>query len=222
MQLAWRSSSDLPIDESESHADIEIDAQSQNELATVARAQIDPRAFAPLYEHYGPIIYHYCLRRLSHPEIAADAASVVFVKAIGALPRFRPDPRRQGSTFRSWLFTIAHNVVVDFRRRDRGHLSLEANDAALARSPNLIDQATTPEESAMANESARQLHELLHLLPDRQRAVLELRLSGLTGSEIARILEMSESAVKSVQFRAYATLRTELHNDERIQRETSR
>ena len=222
MQLAWRSSSDLPIDESELHSDIEIDAQLQNELATVARAQIDPRAFAPLYEHYGPIIYHYCLRRLSHPEIAADAASVVFVKAIGALPRFRPDPKRSGSTFRSWLFTIAHNVVIDFRRRDRGHLSLEANDAVLARSPNLIDQATTPEESVMANESARQLHDLLHLLPDRQRAVLELRLSGLTGSEIARTLDISESAVKSIQFRAYSALRAALRYDDENLRESSR
>jgi RNA polymerase sigma-70 factor (ECF subfamily) len=182
------------------------------ELDVVQRAQIDPLAFAPLYEHYAPIVYHYCLRRLSHPETAADATAIVFTKAIAALPKFTPDPRREGSTFRSWLFAIAHNVVVDTHRRNRNHVSLDAPSESLATSPRLVDPGQSPEDHAIAADANRLVRTLLARLPDRQRSIVELRLAGLSGAEIGRTLGMSESAVKSAQFRAYAFLR-ELFRD---------
>ena len=138
----------------------------------------------------------------------------MFAKVIAALPQFRPDPRRSGSTFRAWLFTIAHNVVIDVRRRDRHHVSLDANSIALSGSPNLVDPGSSPEDLAIVAESARRLRELFALLPERQRAVLELRLAGLSGSEIGQTLGISESAVKSIQFRAYSTLRSALSTDD--------
>jgi RNA polymerase sigma-70 factor (ECF subfamily) len=224
MQLAWRSQLDASSDETGADADASgvVETQSRDDLAIVRLAQADLRAFAPLYDHYGPIVYHYCLRRLSHPEIAADAASTVFAKVIAGLPKFRPDPRRSGSTFRAWLFTIAHNVVIDVRRRDRHHVSLDANADTLAGSPNLIDPGTSPEDLAIVAESSLRLRELFDLLPERQRAVLELRLAGLSGSEISQTLGVSESAVKSIQFRAYTTLRDALrqaniHSSESLQ-----
>jgi RNA polymerase sigma-70 factor (ECF subfamily) len=220
MQLAWRSQLGASSGELDDSAVVET--RTRDDLAIVQLAQLDLRSFAPLYDHYGPIIYHYCLRRLSHPEIAADAASTVFAKVIAALPQFRPDPKRSGSTFRAWLFTIAHNVVIDVRRRDRHHVSLEANADTLAGSPNLVDPGSSPEDLAIVAESARWPHELFDLLPERQRAVLELRLAGLSGSEISQTLGVSESAVKSIQFRAYTTLRdalrqADIHSSESLQ-----
>jgi len=207
MQLAWRTrlattgaSDDEPVTNPQ-HTAI------PGELGIVARAKIDPLAFAPLYEHYAPIVYHYCLRRLSHPEVAADATAIVFTKAIVAIPRFTPDRRREGSTFRSWLFAIAHNVVVDTHRRNRHHVSLDASSGSLASSPQLIDPGQSPEDLAIAADAANQMRAMLGRLPDRQRAIVELRLAGLSGAEIGRTLGMSESAVKSAQFRAYALLR---------------
>jgi RNA polymerase sigma-70 factor (ECF subfamily) len=204
MQLAWQSRSSLPNDEADHLSLVEV---NDHDLAIVRLAQADPAAFAPLYERYAPIVYHYCLRRLSQPETASDAAAAVFARAIAALPRFQPDPKRQGSTFRSWLFTIAHNVVIDTRRRTRHHVSLDASAEILSTSPYLVDPGASPEDLAITADDARRVRVMLERLPDRQRSIVELRLAGLSGAEIAQSLGMSESAVKSAQFRAYQTLR---------------
>src|SRR5687768_11853835 len=74
----------------------------------VALAKRDPRAFAPLYDRYFDPVYRYCYRRLGDGETAADATAQVFAKALAALPRYRED----APSFRSWLFAIAHNVIV--------------------------------------------------------------------------------------------------------------
>lgn len=188
------------------------DAHHEGELALVRLAQADPRAFAPLYEHYEPKVYHYCLRRLSEREAAKDATATVFTKAIAALPRFRPDPRRPGSTFRAWLFTIAHNVMIDTRRRHRGHASIdrEGNPWAMT----LVDPSVSLEDQAIHNDDARRVQMLLAHLPERQRTIVELRLAGLSGAEIAATLGLTQSAVKSAQFRAYGTLRTLFQHDD--------
>jgi DNA-directed RNA polymerase specialized sigma24 family protein len=78
-----------------------------DEAAIIAAAKLDVRAFAPLYARYYDPVYRYCYRRLGNAEAAADAAGHVFAKAIAALPRCRAE------TFRSWLFAIAHNTVID-------------------------------------------------------------------------------------------------------------
>lgn len=187
------------------------DGQGDDDLTIVAQAQRDPAAFAPLYARYEPIVRGYCQRRLGDPEVAADATSRTFIRVLHALPSFRPDPSRSGSTFRSWLFTIAHNIVVDTHRRTRRHQSLDLpgrDGEPNAISSALVDPAASPEEVALANEAARQLHAVLNQLPERQRQIVELRLAGLSGAEIAASLGMSLSAVKSAQFRAYATMRT--------------
>ncbi len=151
MQLAWRTRLAATGPSTDEPATIPPHDMVPGELAIVEQAKSDPRAFAPLYERYAPIVYHYCLRRLSHPEAAADATAIVFTKAIAALPRFTADRNRQ-------------------------------------------------------------VRAMLERLPDRQRAIVELRLAGLSGAEIGRTLGMSESAVKSAQFRAYGILR-ELFRD---------
>ena len=70
-------------------------------------AQRDPYAFALLYTRYLDPIHRYCYRRLGSREAAEDATSLVFAKALSALPRYHD------TSFRSWLFTIAHHVVID-------------------------------------------------------------------------------------------------------------
>lgn len=197
-------------------------ADVPDELHIVARAQQDPIAFAPLYQHYFPIVLVYCQRRLSDREVAADATSQIFIQALNALPKFQPESSRPGSTFRSWLFTIAHNIVVDTQRRDRKHQSLDVpgrNDAtSLAGSSALIDPSRSPEEHAIAADTRRQVRQTLAKLPETQRQIVELRLADLTGAEIAETLGMSLSAVKSAQFRAYATLRDLLDHPTRPSR----
>jgi len=175
----------------------------ETELAIVAEARLDPRAFAPLYERYVDLVYRYCLRRLGNPERAADATSLVFSRAIGALKSFTPDRRQTGSTFRSWLLTIARHVVIDDARMHRPTTPLD--DAGIRTS--LRDTAPSPEDRAIAADERERIEAALDQLPDRQRQIVELRLIGLRGAEIASVLGMSVGAVKIAHFRAYSRLR---------------
>ena len=161
----------------------------------VARAKRDRHDFAPLYARYFQPIYRYCFRRLDDPEAAADATSLIFARALAALPTCRD------GTFRSWLFAIAHNVVVDGYRARHPALPLEV-------AADLPDGAPSPEEQTLAAEERQTLRALLAHLPPDQRAVVELRLAGLTAVEIGRVLGKRRGAVDTAQFRAVARLRS--------------
>jgi RNA polymerase sigma-70 factor (ECF subfamily) len=166
----------------------------------VVLAKRDPQAFDPLYDRYVDRVYRYCYGRLGNQDDAEDATSQVFTKALAALPGCRED------RFRSWLFSIAHNVIVDNLRVARTDRPLE--DAHL-----IEDTTTYPEELAIAADDRRTLRLLLDMLPADQRRVVELRLAELTGLEIAALLGRSHAAVKMLQARAVARLRAGLTGD---------
>ncbi len=172
----------------------------EDDARVVALAKRDPRAFAPLYARYFDPVYRYCYRRLGHPEEAADATAQVFTKVLAALPGYRED----APSFRSWLFAIAHNVIADDLRARRPVAPITAAGHVAAAGP-------TPEEVILANEAGDNVQELLALLPPDQRQILELRLAGLTGPEIAAALGRSLGAVKIAQVRAFARLRAMLN-----------
>jgi RNA polymerase sigma-70 factor (ECF subfamily) len=178
------------------------------EIEIIELARTDPRAFAPLYEQYYSQVHGYCLRRLGHREMAADATTQVFIRAIANLSKFRQSGSGT-SSFRGWLFTIAHNIVIDTTRRSRKHYSLDSSEV-VDRPENsawLHDPQPGPEAVAVDAEERIRVRKLLDRLPERQRRIVELRMSGLNGIEIAETLRMSHSAVKSAQFRAYTALR---------------
>ena len=165
----------------------------------VTLAKTDPRAFAPLYARYFDPVYRYCYRRLGDPEAAADATAQVFTKALAALPGYRED----ATSFRSWLFAIAHNVITDDLRARRPVAPMSAAAQLAAPDPS-------PEEVILTDETGGLVHALLGSLPADQRQILELRLAGLTGAEIAAVLGRSLGAIKIAQVRAFARLRTTL------------
>lgn len=178
-------------------------------LAEIRAAQRDPQAASAIYATWFDPIHLYCLRRLESPEAAEDATSRIFERVLKALPHYRPDEDRAGATFRSWLFAIAHNTIVDHHRRRRFHLSLDRLLHPFQDRPavDLPDSDRLPEEQALGRDTDRAVQQALGRLPARQRRVVELRLTGLTGPEIANTLDMTHPAVKSSQFRAYATMR---------------
>jgi len=113
------------------------------------------------------------------------------------LPKFRVR-QESGGSFRSWLFTIAHNAVVDSHRQRRpaGRLPIDTPD-----------HDPGPEARAVHGDELARLIAILDRIPDGQRQIIELRLAGLTAAEIAATLSISRAAVKSAQTRAYARLR---------------
>lgn len=169
------------------------------EATEIARARKNPAAFAPLYERYVDAVYSYCLRRISDPEQASDMTSQIFTRALGAMPRYKEN----GGTFRSWLFSIAHNLLVDTYRKRRETASLDER----YQTHLLEDNAAGPEHLAVQDDLRLAFRTAMAQLTDGQREVVELRLAELTGPEIAEVLGMKLAAVKSTQFRAYTRLR---------------
>ncbi len=167
---------------------------SLSDAAAVTAARNDLAAFEPLYRAYADRVYRYCLRRLNDPDRAADATSAVFIKALQSIGTCQPD------SFRSWLFSIAHNVTIDANRTRRIHSEL---DDALS----VSSSDPSPEDAALTAETRLEIVALLDLLTPDQRQVVELRLAGLDGYEIAEALGRSRAAVDTAQSRAVARLR---------------
>jgi RNA polymerase sigma factor (sigma-70 family) len=94
-------------------------------------------------------------------------------------------------------------MVVDAWRRERPAVSFEA--AGLA--DRLVDRGKSPEEHAVAGDELAALDRALDRLTEQQRQIVELRLAGLRGPEIARVLGIKPQAVKSAHFRAFHRLR---------------
>lgn len=171
-----------------------LDVQTPSDEEIVAAARVNPEAFAPLYERYVQPVYRYCYTRLGTSADAEDATSEVFFKALARLSSYR------GGSFRAWLFAIAHNVAIDAVRHRRPQATLETTG-------ELADSRPTPEEEIVAITSE---FVLLDVLPEEQRRVVELRLAGLTGKEIAEGLGRSLASIKGLQFRAMTQLRAVL------------
>jgi RNA polymerase sigma-70 factor (ECF subfamily) len=177
------------------------------EVATVvltagARSSSESAAFAELYKQYFDSIYWYCRRRLPTAEAAEDAAAHVFANALAAGPRWT-DP-----SLRSWLFSIAHNVVANALRAGGLHPT-ESLDAA----SSVADGGPPPEQAAIVAEERDELRQAIAMLPEDQRTVVELRMAGLTGPEVARVMGRSHAAVKMLQLRAYSRLRDLLRDE---------
>lgn len=169
----------------------------------VAAALRDPAAFSILFDRYWDQVFRFCYYRLGDWHEAEDAASQVFVNALGGIDGFRNDNRDEA--FRCWLFTIARGVVSNHRRWHARHQTTELDHAT-----ELTDNEQSPEELAIANDNHAWLRALLLALTDDQRDLLELRLSGLTDAEIARVLGRSHDAVRKAQSRAVQALRAQV------------
>jgi RNA polymerase sigma-70 factor (ECF subfamily) len=156
--------------------------------------------FASVYEAFAGPVLRYCQVRIASPAEAEDAAAQVFTKALAAYP---PDNR---DSVRSWLFAIAHNVVANHYRATSARAPARPLDEALS----IPDQQVTPDEIVMKREERARLLDAIAELTAEQRQVVELRLAGLTGLEIAEATGRSHAAVKMLQYRAISHLRVVL------------
>ena len=164
------------------------------EATLVAQAKQDRRAFAALYDRHVAAVFGYCYHRLGSREAAEDATSLIFTRALAALPS------HSSCSFRGWLFGIAHHVVADVLRGKHRDVPLDV-------ASTVWDPAPSPEGNALADEAHRALAAALGQLSAQQRQVVELRLAGLTSAEIAETLGCSQGAVDVTQHRAVLRLR---------------
>jgi RNA polymerase sigma factor (sigma-70 family) len=149
-------------------------------------------AAALLYEHHHGRILAFCLRRLRNREEAEDAAQQTFLKAFGAMRGgFRPTVER------AWLYRIAENVCADRGRANGRRVRHEATDGAaiLELVPARDSQPIEGLDEALAE-----------LTPPQRQALLLREWQGLSYREIASELELSQSAVETLLFRARRSL----------------
>lgn len=177
------------------------DRRAGEETAIVLRAQRDLDAFEPIYRRYYRPIHRYCFRRLGEREAASDATSQTFARALAGIHGYTT------GSVAAWLFTIARNVVIDAVRYRRPQVDIAAVDT-------LADHAREPDHLAIGADQRRALFAAMDRLTPEQRSLVELRLVGFSGQEIADALGLTVSAVKSSQFRAYRRLRTLLADEQ--------
>jgi RNA polymerase sigma-70 factor (ECF subfamily) len=163
-----------------------------------------------LNRHRGPLL-SYFVRMVRDQALAEDLAQEVFLRVYQARERYQPEAR-----FTTWLYRIATNLALNRIRDRRGDpLVLEGAvepDSQFA-SPleRAADGRPTAEERMTEADRQRVIREAIEALPEKQRAAVILhKYQDVDYRQIAQVLKVSESAVKSLLFRAYESLRVRL------------
>jgi len=152
----------------------------------------DSEAFAQLYDAYVERVYRYVYFRVSDDQTAEDLASQVFLKAWEGLERFE----MKGSPFVAWLYTIAHNLVVDHYRTRKDCVALE-EVIPLASEEDPLD------EQVWVTFDLETMRDALQFLNEEQQQVLTLRfIAELSTGHIAKIMGKREGAIRALQMRA--------------------
>ena len=173
-----------------------VTESSEADLALRA-SKGDADAFSSLYEQYFDRIYRYVFFKTSHVAEAEDLTERVFLKAWEAMARYK----QRGGGFRTWLYRIAHNTVVDYHRTKKDTVALQEVSQPLAEATPL------PEQILVKQEEIEQLHAAITRLPEEQQQVVILRfIEGISHAEVATIIGKSAGACRVVQCRALAAL----------------
>jgi RNA polymerase sigma-70 factor (ECF subfamily) len=186
-------------------ADDAIDVELMREVA-----RGDEKAFRELILRHQKAVVGTVARMLNDPTEAEDIAQMVFVRVWQSAAKWTHDAK-----FTTYLFTITRNLVFnESRRRGRKkEVSLESHEEhqpAIARA----DEAMQPSETLEKRELHRSIDRAIASLPEQQRMAVILRtFEGMDYEEIALALDTSVSSVKSLLFRARATLREALASE---------
>ena len=175
----------------------------QSDLVLLAKAG-DAEAFGQLYETYLDRIYRYIYFRVTDEQTAEDLISQVFTKAWENLDRYQPS----GRPFIAWLYTIAHNTVID-------HYRTRKETVAIENTVSLASDAPSPDEQVELHFEAENLRSALRTLTPEQEQVVVLKfIGGMTTDEIAVQLDKSAGAIRALQMRALQALAKQMEKDE--------
>ncbi|MGB8522100.1 MAG: sigma-70 family RNA polymerase sigma factor [Candidatus Acidiferrales bacterium] len=170
----------------------------------------DDESFNLLLQKYRTPLVNFLYRMVRDTATAEDLAQEVFLRVYRARKQYSPSAK-----FTTWLFRIATNLALN-SVRDNRHRQMEVSlDAAPADEDVAPLQLPTREmridEHMVERDRADFIRGVISTLPEKQRvAVLLHKYEEMDYGEIARILDCSESALKSLLFRAYETLRVQL------------
>ncbi|MFQ6057389.1 MAG: sigma-70 family RNA polymerase sigma factor [Anaerolineae bacterium] len=159
--------------------------------------EYDPVALGQIYDQYSVKIYNYIYYRLGDARLAEDLTADVFLKMLEAVKA----SAAWKISLSGWLYRIAHNLVIDYFRR-------QPRREALPLDERLIAAQNSPAiglESVLAQQRLRAA--ISRLTEDQQQVIILKFVEDMSNAEVAEILGKSEGAVKALQHRALAALR---------------
>ncbi len=173
--------------------------------------QGDDAGFNYLIQKYQRQIVHFMFRMVHNQAVAEELAQEVFLRVYRSRETYRAEAR-----FSTWLYRIATNLGVNHARdtkheRAAQNIYLDAPDPETGTTPDVADATPDVEHNLLRDERLRAIRERVLELPERQQtAVLMHKYQGMDYKQIGEVLKLSESATKSLLFRAYQTLRESL------------
>jgi RNA polymerase sigma-70 factor (ECF subfamily) len=171
----------------------------------------DDSAFDYLVQKYRRPMVSFMYRTARSAAAAEDLAQEVFLRVYRSREGYEASAK-----FTTWLYRIATNLAVNYTRdtryeRAENVVSLDEPDEVTGLTLDVPDASLTVEETMLRRERMAAIRRRVQALPERQRtAVIMHKYQQMDYRQIADILKLSESATKSLLFRAYETLRTQL------------
>jgi len=171
----------------------------------------DDSAFEYLVQKYRRPMVSFMFRMAHSNAAAEDLAQEVFLRVYRSRESYEASAK-----FTTWLYRIATNLAVNHARdtrheRPENTVSLDEPDEDSGRTLDLPDRTPTVEENLVQRERLAAIRQRVQNLPERQRiAVVMHKYQQMDYRQIADVLKLSESATKSLLFRAYETLREQL------------
>ena len=168
-------------------------------------------AFDVLLNKYRKPIMHFMFRMVHNQAVAEELAQEVFLRVYRSRETYRAEAR-----FSTWLYRIATNLGVNYARDTRHERSastvyLDEADSETGTTPDVADSTPSAETKMLRRERMNAIRQHVLALPERQQsAVLMHKYEGMDYKQIGEVLKLSESATKSLLFRAYQTLRERL------------
>jgi RNA polymerase sigma-70 factor (ECF subfamily) len=171
----------------------------------------DDAAFNYLIEKYRRPIISFMYRMVHNSAIAEELAQEVFLRVYRSREGYAASAK-----FTTWLYRIATNLAVNHARdhkyeRPETKVSLDESDEETGLSIDVADSTPNVEQKLLRRERLAAIRRHVEALPERQRmAVVMHKYQNMDYHQIAGVLQLSESATKSLLFRAYETLREKL------------
>ena len=174
----------------------------------------DQQSFELLLQRYRTPLVNFLYRMVRNREQAEDLAQEVFLRVYRAREDYEPSAK-----FTTWLFRIATNLALNSVRDNRYQKLQTSLDAPIVadaeggdeRMMEVADEHPDIEQHLVEEARKKMIRHAIEKLPEKQRAAVLLhKYQELDYGEISKILQCSESALKSLLFRAYETLRVEL------------
>jgi RNA polymerase sigma-70 factor (ECF subfamily) len=187
-------------------------AESYTDAEVMLRVKAgDQSAFDYLVQKYRRPLVSFMYRMARNTAAAEDLAQEVFLRVYRSRQTYEASAK-----FTTWLYRIATNLAVNHARDTRHErpevtVSLDEPDEETGTTLDLADSTITAEEALVRRERMVAIRSKVEALPERQRlAVIMHKYQQMDYKQIADVLKLSESATKSLLFRAYETLRQQL------------